>query len=397
MSFSSTYSYDWDRSVPSVADETAVSRGMLWTMVHQLTGQLGGLTEGIWTCAGSSDGTTAGMDGNNRWWNAGVFSAALMPYSGSGVRGWMVLKSPDDLLGGPIWLNIYLGPVPGVNDGSDTYCLEMFASTLAPTGGTTTARPTASTSEIALYWAGSADYYGSSTELPSWRLGGDANTRKCYLTLAADGGFFWAAGRPGLGISCGMMVCPLLDTEATDHRGLVIHLGSDGGKMDKIPWGSSVSGVNAGSPFSVGHLNVNYNPVLNLDVAIPRTHRSMWGFAAISGDSTAVLNYGTMTPAFLRVGNINTGWQAQPGIADPAFVNTWTLDRIRNRYLEMPIYVYTARNVSASFNSIRGKLRDLNWGLGIAEGTNDPEGTSPITRVTWGDIWFPSPDQIWAL
>lgn len=392
MALVKSYTFDFGRLIPALTDGNTVTAGLLWTMVHQLTGQLGGLTTGIWTCEGSADASTSGMDGVNRWWNGGVFNAALLPYAFSlaAARGWMVLKSPATLPGGPLWLLIDRShPTGAGSDFGYTHCF-ISLSTVAPTIASTWARPT-SIGTIACWWEKTA--YG---ERASWRAGDTtfAVSRKCHLILADDGAFLWANNKLGGEIAGHLGVWPLLDTDAADLRSTVLIMGPDHANTAKVPWQLSSAGLGVGSSLALQGL-CNYNLALN-NAADEGTYscRGMWGFAAKIGDTTSVLNLTPLVPISVREDTM--GYNAG-AIADPAFCNTaYPLDQIRNRYIEMPVYLRTARVPSAAFRSVRGKLRDIAWAINMGEGMNDPVGTDPITRVVWGDIWVPSPDATWS-
>lgn len=75
-----------------------VTQFQMWYIVSFLLGYVGGATHGLWTCAGSSDGTTGGMDGVFRWGTPGVYTPAKIVQITAGPtttpHSWVVLKSP---------------------------------------------------------------------------------------------------------------------------------------------------------------------------------------------------------------------------------------------------------------------------------------------------------------
>ena len=105
----------------------------LWNIKAFLTGQIGGATQGLWTVAGSSDGTTFGMDGVDRW--TASYNSSLIPFGvGVGVRGWCVLTR--SVGGQQLWLTL----ANGSNAASGT-CYWVSLSGAVPAGGTTTVSP----------------------------------------------------------------------------------------------------------------------------------------------------------------------------------------------------------------------------------------------------------------
>ena len=403
MALVGSYTYDWNRNIPSVASDTDIAAGLLWTFVHQLLGLLGGLTSGIWTCEGSSNGTVGAIDGVNRWWNGGTFSAALMPWAMEGsAHAWMVIKSPANFPGGQQWWLITRSTPAGQSTSPSDYdftCFNVRASTQAFTGGSNTAPPTSAVAAINCYTIFADGYWATNGILHSVKLGTAGNTtnRRCHLTLASDGGFLWSSNIVGGKLNNGIGLIPLLDSEVTDLRAFVMLFLSEWTPgTTRVPWAGGYAGVNNTSNWSVIHLQQNLNSkILWLQRDQPRSQRAMWGFAAKSGNTTAALNCGPIVPVMLREAVFNAGNVGE--VCDPAFLNNYTLDTIRNRYIEMPVYVHTARVPSPpAMRGVRGKLRDVTWALGIPEGSNDPVGTDPITRVAWGDLWVPSPNQTWT-
>jgi hypothetical protein len=154
-------------------------------------GQLGGFTQGLWTCYYSCDGVTAGTanDGVDRWGATFDFTKYVV---GSGVvpRSWMVLKSP--LMNGLNWyLIMYLS-------GTTQTDLTMYLSKAAPTGGTTTARPTAT------------DEWDFGTALTSWTIAsGGPYLVKPHMCLSATGDFIFfpaVSGTPNSGVATAVAI-----------------------------------------------------------------------------------------------------------------------------------------------------------------------------------------------
>lgn len=115
------------------------ARSVLWAWCACLVGTITGGTVGpegppptIGTVMGSSDGVTAGMDGNDRGLASAVFNPAkwVRAQSGTQARSWIVIKIGNN------WLLLdYVGA------GDDR--LFVYASRSPYSGGSITARPTA--------------------------------------------------------------------------------------------------------------------------------------------------------------------------------------------------------------------------------------------------------------
>jgi hypothetical protein len=131
----------------AIADESVVgqtNRTQLWNIKEGfITGS------GAWTVSGSSNSTTAGMDSTDRW-----VSYLNVVYS-TGAHSWIVLK------------NLSLGDENGLEvcfdcnyGSSSTENIDVIVSVGANfTGGTTSARPTASNEKIILsgLWSSSTN------------------------------------------------------------------------------------------------------------------------------------------------------------------------------------------------------------------------------------------------
>lgn len=140
---SPTLLYTWysrcNAPFPDVTTAANVAKSWLWMLAAHLLGNVATGTTGgtrpagsLWTCEGSSDGVTAGLDAVNRWLTA--FDATKLVQAANGVaHSWIVLKSPT--AAGPIWLCIDL------NSATTTIAGFTFSRT-AFTGGTNLTRPT---------------------------------------------------------------------------------------------------------------------------------------------------------------------------------------------------------------------------------------------------------------
>lgn len=364
-----TYTFDWNRDIPSYADLATMGKATLWNLVHQLTGQLqGGTVPGAWTVVGSSDGSTAGLDGVNRWWNGGVFSAAKIPHAtGSNAHGWIVLQSPE-ALGPRMWLLFAYN-----NTTSNTVCPLARASFTAFSGGSVTAAPT------------SADSWnlGTSAATPAgWLVAaGAAGAHRTHLSLASDGAFFWGASRNGYSFRLGLAVCKMLDAPENDEFPVVtfkvdhtdaMQLGSN----NAFPSGvTSPAGViSAWSPVfleqdSGGGSTCDY------------TNAHPWGGRTLTNGGTVRLR-----PGFLKVRQNGT-YDWSPNSYGSA------LDQMRQQYPESQVWLWTVVAPAGGYGT-RGRVRDLHTAFGVPELTVDPNGEGPITRAVWGWFWVPANEAI---
>lgn len=138
-----TFEKTWQTALNVTPSDNAtvlgLSRSYLWFVKAFLKGEVGGATAGLWTCVGSSDSVTAGMDGTDRW-GATYDGTKIVRASGAVAHSWIVLRSPNFTAGG-----ITAVPFHVTIDYSGTldYQAVFVFSKAAPTGGTITARPTA--------------------------------------------------------------------------------------------------------------------------------------------------------------------------------------------------------------------------------------------------------------
>jgi hypothetical protein len=180
--------YSWvDALLSDMTSAATMLKSVLWGLKAALKGEITGGTLGPagsipsgarWTVYYSCDGTTAGTanDGVDRW-GGGTYDGTKIVRASSGAHSWMVLKSPTALAtGGPYYLIIdYLSA-------ADHQCIFVL-SKAAPTGGTTSARPT-STDETAL----AATQFGDNG---SW----NTFTGRCHFTTDANGSFWFLTSR----------------------------------------------------------------------------------------------------------------------------------------------------------------------------------------------------------
>lgn len=127
-----------------------------------------------WTCSGSSDSATAGLDGTDRL--GATYNAAKWVRAAAGVaHTWIVLKSPTTMQDQPWYVCIDWGT-------ATDQTFNISVSHNAFTGGSTTAKPTATTESS---YAG-ATFYESTT-----------TASKAHFVTDADGNFWFFASRNG--------------------------------------------------------------------------------------------------------------------------------------------------------------------------------------------------------
>lgn len=167
MSVTTERTWVTDPARANVGAISAKGPWFLWYIVSQLLGvNTGGVTftTGLWTCVGSSDHTTAALDGVNRW-----VSANLIPAVTGTAHSWIVLHNSTL---GLYWLIDYISGSAGY------YLCSMSISKSAFTGGTTLTAPTSTGSET----QGSVQFVTNATS-------------NDHVEMAlADNGAFWVAG-----------------------------------------------------------------------------------------------------------------------------------------------------------------------------------------------------------
>lgn len=192
--FEQTWQEDNNR-VPS--DQTTVAlqcKSMLWWMKAFLKGEIGGASVGLWTCTGSSDSATAGIDGVDRW-TASFDGTKIVRANGAVAHSWIVLYNAG--------LGAYL--LIDWNTASDHQAL-FYISKTAFTGGSITAAPTSSTS-----WSYTSQQFTNSSITAAHMFG----------LLAEDGDFHLKFGQDASGqFTFGLSVFALAETKTGDAHNL---------------------------------------------------------------------------------------------------------------------------------------------------------------------------------
>jgi hypothetical protein len=194
-----SWNFDSNRVLGAVNYDTQAKR-FLWYLASFLTGNTGGMVTGLWTLFGSSNSSTWGLDTTDRWALAGPFDATKIVGAAAGsAHSWIVLKSP--IVNG---IAYYL-----ILDFLASNKCKSWISKTVPTGGSTTARPTAITSPateanevsgtLTVSSGGTplAESTVSSVDTVYIRLhGGLASDGSCYIAMCVNGcpprfGFFF--------------------------------------------------------------------------------------------------------------------------------------------------------------------------------------------------------------
>lgn len=158
-------------------------------------GVLAAPSSSYWTCEGSSDGATAGMDGTDRW--TASFDATKIVRGTAGVaHSWIVLKSPTTITTGPYYMMI------SWDTGSDQSLTVQFAKSPF-TGGTATANPTAPANAASVM---SSFTFAEAVTQP----------HRFHYTVDADGNFFFLTSKNTSGIFNWCIIgCALVDYETS--------------------------------------------------------------------------------------------------------------------------------------------------------------------------------------
>lgn len=187
----------WTRgevSYPDTSTAQQICQSHLWMIKEALLDTLaGGSTSGtragasVWTVEGSSNSTTAAMDGVDRW-GASFTPANIVRAPSGSPHSWIVLRNTT--LG--VWFCIDYA------SSSDTTCVFTYSRS-AFTGGSTTAKPTATNeTSIGSSSIGTAVTFKSDTTI---------TTHRFLISVNSTGEFHIATNRNGSGIFDFYMTC----------------------------------------------------------------------------------------------------------------------------------------------------------------------------------------------
>jgi hypothetical protein len=327
--FDKAWQLDHNRAPSDGASVLALSRSFAWFLKAFLKGEQGGATLGLWTCAGSSDGVAAGMDAVDRW--GAPYNGAKLVRAAAGVaHSWIVLRSPVITTAAGA-MTFYC--TIDFSGAADSTPINLVFSKAAPTGGSITARPTAT------------DEWTHAANTPSTN-DNTAGAMRFHGWLSADGAcFMFGAGKNGSGqVNTGILFHVLNEARATD----LYPVATWANYLTTAP-GVFGSANTAGLFGNAGGWRMR--------------------FADGSGVSTDT------RPVFPSAG----------GTLLSALFN---LDFTDQTLGDFPIYLV---NADANKNSMRGRLADVRSCVGAppAQGQVEPL-TGPIASVAIGSLWFPA-------
>lgn len=333
--FEKTWQFDINRAPSDNTTVLLLSKSLVWYLKAFLTGQQGGAASGLWSCYYSCDSATAGTaaDGVDRW-GGGTFDGTKIVRAAAGVaHSWFVLKSPSiaSPFGSTNWYCII-----DFSGSADNTPINLVFSKAAPTGGTTTARPT-STDE----W----------THAANSQLNDNTNgAMKFHGLLATDGNFVLFASKTGSGLS---------------SFGIIFQVLSNPGRTgDLYPVATFIGySTSATGPFDCQSNGLIVNTV------------GAWRMRLFDGSSVS-----TTTTAGGVIYNTSSMLQS---LSYQAAKTDFTDGDVG----DAPVYLL---NNDASKASKRGRLADICFIVGNpAQGATEPPAGPPASMVV-GGLWLPT-------
>lgn len=210
-----TYFTQANVPVPDVSTALVISQFEMWSTKAFLLNQLtGGTTSGtraagsIWTCLGSSDGVTAGLDGTDRWTTTFTPSKIVGAASGT-AHSWIALREATSGYDIVIDTN---------SVGIGTVGLYATKSSTGLTGGSTTTRPAAAGDSEA-FMCGSTQTTASTTTAVFSDFA-TATPHNISFVTGTSGARWYAVGhRSGAGIAHGFLAFwNAINGDPTDTR-----------------------------------------------------------------------------------------------------------------------------------------------------------------------------------
>lgn len=337
--FEKTWAYDPNRAI-TPATALDLTRQQMWTLAAVLTGNLGGLTQGLWTLYASSDSVTAGTDTTDRWVLAGPYDGTkIVRASGAVAHSWIVLRSPS-MNGNTYYM------VLSFNSSSDAAIRIQF-SYVAPQSGSITATPFSTSNWYPRVTAGNP---GTATDFTINAAATD-NSR-ISIGLTSEGDFYYLCNKQGANLpNLFIICCALKDYYSEDQA--PIYTAYDyaaAGVLRGLPAGGTAAGI-----VTYGASRAAYN----------RTTSFYWanGIATLGPGVTATDSDFTASSAIT------------PG-----------------NYASYPCYILHGDTVGQLLG-IRGRLPDIAvcpYASGVlAEGTDEPTG-GPTVAAKAGALWLPT-------
>jgi hypothetical protein len=329
----------------SKSNVLALKNGLMGNGVSFLnqSGAAIGSPQGLWTMYASCDSVTAGTmnDGVDR---IGADATKLVRNTAGNAHSWFVLKSP--LMSTPTFqpgANFYL--IGDVAAAGDQLMINYYWSKSAPTGGSTTARPTA-TDEMG--FSNTGTYQNDNTATNTW----------WHLMLTTEGSFIYFAAKSGLGIP---------------HYGAVFLLLSDTTAIEQYP----IYAMNVYYAAGWGALGATWWFLWSNNA----TGNGNWGNRIYDGSALSTAGVAYPMRGSLNNSNwidfLNSGFTTAQG------------DRATGKSPEFPMWAYT---FTTNLYQYKGRIPDLMWGqsnLSPVVGCTDPLSGSP-TSINMGGVWIPT-------
>jgi hypothetical protein len=304
------------------------SRYSMWWVASCLVGGTAGFNgaSGLWTIYGSSDSSTAGInDTTDRLKLKSAYDGTKWVRNSGGVHSWLVLKSP--VINGANWYMTF-----DFNTSGD-HLFNFYFSKAAPTGGTTSARATATDEWQPAAGSTLTAVYSSQLTTPM----------RLSMGLTTRGDFWNTWARAGA-----------KEVDRIIHfQGTADYNVSDGYPV----WAAAIYYANTGGAYSANQLN----------------------------------NNGTYVYSRWYTGSIATAYLFTPITSNGNF---WKPDLLSFTYLLLPFHVLCA-NSSVQGTIYRGRVQDFfvtpgNAGFGL------PSAPYPVLResgavkyVGVGNAWIP--------
>jgi hypothetical protein len=339
--FEKTWAFDLNRAY-TPASALDLTRYTMWLLAATLTGNIGGLTQGLWTLYASSNSVTAGTDSTDRWVLAGPYDGTkIVRGSGAAAHSWIVLKSPTIHSA-----NFYM--ILSFNSAADDKIRISFMKT-APTGGSTTATPT-STDQ---WWPNN-----TSLAAADWAMNAAAADNSRFSTgLTSAGDFYFVgckqlAGLPNLIIT----FHGLSNKKASDLYPVWAAVEYRSGGVARINNGNWIG--TAGNPGAAVGGNAGRHAISGVWCVNP------W-----------------LIPAYNDAGGAGTASNT-PAVADS----------IDGTYQDWPIWIMMG-SAGAVPSGVRGRLADFafcaNTVASLAEASVSPASGSPDSSRC-GNLWLPA-------
>lgn len=351
---------------PDTSTAQRVSQSKLWLLKAFLKGEISTGTVGAsgaqpagsnWTCVGSSDGTTAALDGTDRWTSTFDASKLVRTSTGSTAHSWIVLQAPTALHSSLFLTLQYRGATDNL--------FRAFICYTAPTGGSITARPTLP----AVFSQWGRPVSGSNTAFDNdVNLMGDttaAVTHNFHYAIDADGNTYSTNGRVGSNnIQNFHVLTKLVETKTGDNFAIA-HF------FNKTT-GNQVNSTQTNAPSMPGQAWGNPPNADSIPVCL-----AMHAFDNSGAERSYMLHPTFMNHSYYAAGNAGVG---------DADAKMSSVNLVDNKWDLFPMFIYHANN---SRQGIRGRLPDAHFApYSIGTFSYEPTTGAP-ERVLLGSMLVP--------